>query len=562
MDFAVRVREAGTGAYLDTDIISHQVNDNGDEEPLDTPVINYDQARKVDEIIGLDGGEISLSDASGNRFTLIIPKDAIIGQEEVSMVPVRSITNFPMSGDLIGGIGMQPDGLSLLKPATLMVRPSNSAAITKWLQAAGNNRLSGYMHGVDGKHLHFYPLTVKGNEFHFQITCLRGLGLGLATTGDNQKQLNQPSARVAITANRAAAAIYSDLATRQLLGSGAVAFTSAEKASLTQIYNRWFDEEVGPLTRQGEQDDEMLDRGIIEYLDWLSALEQTDLKLEANRALLLQGLEAVQFFNLQEQRNREARNSLVKGIDNALSNIYQSSIPAAASTSQGYMSNLLRHQRWTAVTDILELTNFEKTMKDLEKRSQSGPRFVINSTTTLKEVYKISVASDPIQLTWTADWRSQKGSGAIRHTDFCWCDIEHHTENAYVSQYILTPGTIDLEVFWPRNQLRIDVNGNWNHRFPTREDYEKRMFANIIIMGIEATIVWYIEDEGPFYAGPAPFWLGSFSAFHQDKIWSGGMMLREWKSLAEYMPYNMQLTFEQQMDYATESTKMTIIYQQ
>ena len=64
---------------------------------------------------------------------------------------------------------MQPDGLSLLKPATLVIGPSDSSALTGWLQAAGNNRRSGYMHGVDGKHLHFCPFTVNGNDFHFQI---------------------------------------------------------------------------------------------------------------------------------------------------------------------------------------------------------------------------------------------------------------------------------------------------------------------------------------------------------------------------------------------------------
>ncbi len=564
MDFAVQVREAG-GSWLDIDRVSHTVvgeaDDNDDEVPQDAPVVNYDQAKKVDEIISLDGGELSLTDAKGNRFVLHIPEDAITGNDEFSMIAVKSIDNFPMSGDLIGGVGLQPDGLSLLKPATLVMTPANPSALKQWLQAAGHNRLSGYMHGDTGEHLHFYPFTVQGDEIHFSISCLRGLGIGLATDKDNEKQQAQSSATATIKAKRAAAPIYSDLAARHLLGSNSAVLTASEKEELAQIYNQWFDDAVGPLTRQGENDDEALEKGIIEYLDWVTALEQAEEVAQSSAALTQHGLQLYYFVSLHDQRNQQARSSLVKGIDNAVSELNLAANLSAANTAQANVSGSSRLQRWAAVADTLNLPNYEKILDALKKQSESpkGMHFSLTSTMIQEEVHQVSVAAGPIPLEWTADWRSQRGSGAIRHTDYCSCHIEQH-EDYYVVNYTLTPGTINIEVFWAHNRPRIDMNGNFSLGFPTPEEHKSRTFANIIIMGIQSgtTYASYEPPHGPFTIPAAPLWLGYFSTFHQEKLGSGGMMFRGWVQTPGTQVYT--LSFEQQIEYVTESTEMTLIH--
>jgi hypothetical protein len=80
------------------------------------------------ELIGPQGGEVSVTSSSGVKYTLSIPQDALRMEIPVTMQPVSSISNSPLSGGMNAAVIIEPAGMSLDIPATLTITPSESAA--------------------------------------------------------------------------------------------------------------------------------------------------------------------------------------------------------------------------------------------------------------------------------------------------------------------------------------------------------------------------------------------------------------------------------------------------
>jgi hypothetical protein len=99
---------------------------------LITPTL--DSSRKASLVIGGAGGTLSVTDANGNIFTLIVPAKALLSPQNIVMTPVIAAGALP-AGSLTAGVQLEPDGLALYEPALLKVQlaaPLDSPVAIGW----------------------------------------------------------------------------------------------------------------------------------------------------------------------------------------------------------------------------------------------------------------------------------------------------------------------------------------------------------------------------------------------------------------------------------------------
>src|SRR5262245_47683239 len=111
-----------------------------------TPAL--DTARAVSATVTSDGGTLTATAANGAVFTLTIPAGAIPEEETITMTPIASIPDLPFSGGLAGAgaVQLEPEGLLLLKAATLVIQPSSLLSLDQqcpfsWHQAGDDFHL-------------------------------------------------------------------------------------------------------------------------------------------------------------------------------------------------------------------------------------------------------------------------------------------------------------------------------------------------------------------------------------------------------------------------------------
>ncbi len=85
--------------------------------------VEFDDTSKVSQIIGPAGGTISVTDGMGVFYELIIPADALDRDVEISLTPVADLSSWPLDGEMIGVVGIEPEGVVLNEAAILGITP-------------------------------------------------------------------------------------------------------------------------------------------------------------------------------------------------------------------------------------------------------------------------------------------------------------------------------------------------------------------------------------------------------------------------------------------------------
>jgi hypothetical protein len=82
----------------------------------------------VSATIGPLGGTLETTDERGVTYTLVIPPAALTTEVEIKMTPVSAIDGWPLSGDFLGAVRLEPEGWLLDELATLTIRmPASSS---------------------------------------------------------------------------------------------------------------------------------------------------------------------------------------------------------------------------------------------------------------------------------------------------------------------------------------------------------------------------------------------------------------------------------------------------
>ncbi|MDP9485439.1 MAG: hypothetical protein M3Q49_06555 [Actinomycetota bacterium] len=139
-----------------------------------TPTLQDERA--VAKTIPTGGGTISATASDGTKFALSLPAGSLLSEQKITMTPVGQVGGLPMSGGLVAGVDLKPDGLQLHKPARLTITPPAGAEVPL-------SRQTGFSYHGGGEEFHLYAL--KGTEqLAFELSHFSAYGVGSATDSE------------------------------------------------------------------------------------------------------------------------------------------------------------------------------------------------------------------------------------------------------------------------------------------------------------------------------------------------------------------------------------------
>jgi hypothetical protein len=112
----------------------------------------YDEQSGVTGTIGPQGGTLEMTDGRGVTYTLRIPPGSLDEPTEITMVPVTSIDGWPLDGESLGAVRLEPEGTQLAAGATLLISGL----------PAGDPSLATVGTGFDGNGMEFHLWPVLG----------------------------------------------------------------------------------------------------------------------------------------------------------------------------------------------------------------------------------------------------------------------------------------------------------------------------------------------------------------------------------------------------------------
>lgn len=131
------------------------------------------------------GGTITATGRDGTVFSLELPPDALPQPQTVTLTPVSRIDRLPFSGGLIAAVEIEPDGLDLMVPATLTIRPATIPPVDRTLPFA-------YSSG--GEDFILYPRNVDTSSLRLPLVRLGGFGAGQGGQAEAASQAGRPAA--------------------------------------------------------------------------------------------------------------------------------------------------------------------------------------------------------------------------------------------------------------------------------------------------------------------------------------------------------------------------------
>ncbi len=142
-----------------------------------TPIL--DTARAVTQIISTEGGNMTAIASDGTLFTLTFPADALISDAEITMTPVSFAEGLPLSGGLVAAVRLEPEGLRLWEPATLLIEPPVPVSVIEEFPFAWRRM---------GEHFHLYPLQPDPSSLTMRVVHFVTYGIGRGTDADRVAQ--------------------------------------------------------------------------------------------------------------------------------------------------------------------------------------------------------------------------------------------------------------------------------------------------------------------------------------------------------------------------------------
>lgn len=165
-------------------------------EPVNVQV-TLDEGHAVSQTIGPEGGELEAIGADGSAFKLTIPAGSLIAPQVITMTPFAGLGGLPLSGGLVAGVQLEPDGLWVSDPATLVITPARD------IPAAEQSFFS---HQGLGRDFHLFPpelgaaMTLKLPHFSgygvAQGTEAERAALAQHTPADRMAQIEQAVAEI------------------------------------------------------------------------------------------------------------------------------------------------------------------------------------------------------------------------------------------------------------------------------------------------------------------------------------------------------------------------------
>ena len=225
-----------------------------------TPVL--DEKDQVAAVIPVSGGSITVTMPSGLVYTLTIPDGALLSDQQISMVPITRIDGMLLSGGLIGGVQLEPDGLKLAAPATLTIMVPNGYDPKKMVGIA--------YHG-QGEGFHLDLSQGDGKTITLTLLSFSGHGAASGTAGDVANQSIQPTQSSADALDQSSAAQgFTEIAQSCFNAD-------AECQPLIDIIRAEWNDQVKPHLDAATSDETMIEIAANELLIWEREVDYTNL---------------------------------------------------------------------------------------------------------------------------------------------------------------------------------------------------------------------------------------------------------------------------------------------
>ena len=185
VQYSITVTDSVTGSYRRYDNAPGAFASVGDTSAFRggysvAPLL--DAARAGSANLDDKGGSVTATGADGTVFTLEVPPEALVSPETVTLTPVSRIDRFPFSGGLVAGVEIEPDGLDLMVPAALTIRPALSPPV---------NRTLPFSYSRGGEDFILYPRDADTSTLRLPLVRFAGYGAGQGDAADAATQADK-----------------------------------------------------------------------------------------------------------------------------------------------------------------------------------------------------------------------------------------------------------------------------------------------------------------------------------------------------------------------------------
>jgi hypothetical protein len=133
-----------------------------------------DAARATSADVGPGGGTLSATAANGTTFRLEIPAGSLATATRITLTPLSALTSAKWFGKLVGGVQLAPEGLLLMRGATLTVTPKRRVPVHNWVPVG---------FAGDGLDVHLVPIARSRSVIRFPLSHFSGFGVGNSSSG-------------------------------------------------------------------------------------------------------------------------------------------------------------------------------------------------------------------------------------------------------------------------------------------------------------------------------------------------------------------------------------------
>jgi hypothetical protein len=207
------------------------------------------------------GGTVSATSSDGTRFELRIPEGALVYPERISVIPIASVKGLPLKGGSIAAVHLKPDGLRLMKPATLSIRPRARVPVSEQVAFAYTG---------NGSDAYLYPLSLDPRRIEMPIFHFSGYGLGQAPPNDPGRRALQVAADKLARLQSQASEIMAAERARALADDA----TGSDWATrLAPLFIEYYDRVLRQLMIAAESDERMADCALQQFYLWLRQVQ-------------------------------------------------------------------------------------------------------------------------------------------------------------------------------------------------------------------------------------------------------------------------------------------------
>ncbi|MBI3923936.1 MAG: hypothetical protein HY319_00165, partial [Armatimonadetes bacterium] len=230
--------------------------------------LTFEPAAAATARLGPAGGGLEATGSDGTRYTLTIPPGALLEEVDITLTPV-AVAGLPVSGRTLGAVHFAPEGLRLLTPATLTVRPVLPVDARRFV-AVG-------FHG-EGTQLFVAPARTDAQELVISVLHFSGAAAAEATPQETQALGNLPQS----SASQAAQNQIGVTLAQSVQDTGS--FSEEAIGHCEQVLRDYFEASViGPL--QQAASDQALEAALGEFAFWKGLVSHTEFLAGSARQL-------------------------------------------------------------------------------------------------------------------------------------------------------------------------------------------------------------------------------------------------------------------------------------